>query len=202
MSWDASAYHSEYRKKMVAKGLCGACFKNPSRPNRTTCQQCFDKQHSRVMNRTPKQRAKIRRRNTERRRQLRAEREAAGLCVDCGAEKPKPERKRCLACLKFGRHYAQKYRIQRREWFRRWRPKIRAERLAAGLCQDCGKEPLLPGIKVGVKCKVIHNRATAKWRAVNRPVRRPKKAPKLTAAYARLMREADEMVERRFGAVA
>jgi len=70
----------------------------------------------------------------------RAERRAAGRCVDCGGPEPEPGKQRCAACLGRDRN-----RIARR----------RAERQKAGRCVNCDRQPPVPGLQTCDDCRAI-----------------------------------------------
>ena len=70
----------------------------------------------------------------------RAERRAAGRCVDCGGPEPEPGKQRCAACLDRDRN-----RIARR----------RAERQKAGRCVNCDRHPPVLGLQTCDDCRAI-----------------------------------------------
>lgn len=78
-------------------GICVRCGQRPVIPDMTLCSVCREK-HNQWMRgknkRTPEQQAK----DTERRRNLRKARTAAGLCAYCGQEKALPGLLSCCNC--------------------------------------------------------------------------------------------------------
>jgi len=79
--------------------------------------------------------------------ELRARRQAIGLCVDCGQPEPdrKPEsgKQRCAFCLEHDRERIARRRAEQR----------RAKRLAANLCANCGRRAHLPSMEVCDDCR-------------------------------------------------
>lgn len=89
------------RNERRAAGLCTGCGLAPSEEGRTRCRECLDMQKK--YNRKWREAHPETRERYEaamiKRRQLRAERIAAGLCPDCGKNRPHPMRRTCESCL-------------------------------------------------------------------------------------------------------
>ena len=93
-------------------------------------------------------------RDRERFRRRTAERIAQGLCPNCGKEPPEPERRLCAPCAgkrreaervrDAKRRAAGKPRHRNPETERARERRRVAERIAQGLCANCGKEPPAP----------------------------------------------------------
>ena len=76
-------------------------------------------------------------------KRLRDERRARGICIGCGLEKPKENCVMCSACLLrwkgYNSKYAENHPEKVREAAARRRKRLKAERLAKGVCTICGK---------------------------------------------------------------
>lgn len=96
-----------------------------------------------------------------RQKQLRADRKAWGLCVECGKKPPFNGRVRCEDCLcrDLLAHHKTKDSQQRMDK----RKRIRAERKAAGLCIWCGK-PVYRSYVRCYECYIKNRRARNKYR--------------------------------------
>ena len=131
-----------YRRRTAerrAQGLCLKCGKQPPAPGRSQCEPCAAKKR-------PADRARHHRRT--------AERIAQGLCPKCGKQPPAAELGVCAPCAEkkriAGRARDARLRAagkprrdheQARAYERQRRCRQAAERLAAGLCPNCGKQP-------------------------------------------------------------
>ena len=122
-----------------AQGLCPKCGKQPPAPGRSQCEPCAAKKR-------PADRARHHRRTVER--------IAQGLCPKCGKQPPAAELGVCAPCAEkkriAGRARDARLRAagkprrdheQARAYERQRRCRQAAERLAAGLCPNCGEQP-------------------------------------------------------------
>ena len=101
-------------------------------------------------------------RDRERFRRRTAERIAQGLCPKCGKEPPEPERRLCAPCAgkrreaervrDAKRRAAGKPRHRNPETERTRERQRTAERIAQGLCANCGKEPPAPDRTLCRRC--------------------------------------------------
>ena len=134
---DLQRYHRRTAERL-AQGLCPKCGKQPPAPGYSVCQPCAEKKR-------PADRARHHRRT--------AERIARALCPKCGKQPPAPELSVCAPCAEKKRiagrardarfRAAGKPRRDRdvaRAYERQRRRHQAAERLAAGLCPNCGKQ--------------------------------------------------------------
>lgn len=96
------AASKRWRDRMIEAGMCTRCGKTWAEPGRKYCRACLAK-HAAETN-TPENREKANLR--------RAERRAAGLCIDCGA--PTEGHQRCERCLEMRRDSTRKHAILKR----------------------------------------------------------------------------------------
>ena len=79
-----------------------------------------------------------------------AKKKAAGRCVRCGKldERVSAGRALCEKCYAYHREY---YAARKRDF------------LSRGICQRCGKEPVVPGRTLGEKCAERQRVNTIRW---------------------------------------
>lgn len=128
-------YYQSRKAANAARGKCIICGKEPPKKGRKYCLYCLGKASEANAMAYPKRAKKAR----EYARQKRQEHKASGLC-HCGRA-PKPGCKSCPSCLKRRIRMINQKRLQR---FRN------------GMCHTCGKEPILPGLKIGACCQRIN----------------------------------------------
>ena len=68
--------------------------------------------------------------------------------------------------------YHERSKEQRRERQRQ----RREERIAAGLCTECGKRPANPGMRMCERCRMMRNDSTRKYKIKQRIEREAQKA--------------------------
>ena len=169
-------------RERIAAGLCPRCGERPPAPERSMCEPCGEKRNRASRTRDARLRAadlprrdaaRAREYERERSRRERAARRAAGICTACGAALAAPDRVRCEPCLEKRRASDRaKYaagkaaglpyggsNIEAKRRSARARSKRRQkERIAAGLCIRCGKQPPVEG---GTTCQTCRDKRQA-----------------------------------------
>ena len=82
-----------------------------------------------------------------------------GICTTCGRTWVVPGHVRCKQCeAQIAKYHAASYekRLERQK-------QRRQERIAAGLCIDCGK-PAVPGMRKCERCRMMRNDSTRKYK--------------------------------------
>lgn len=95
-------YDREEYEWYKTHGICVRCRKAKARCGRTTCAACAALNTERTLRYfnelTAEQRKEYSRRATEKQRERRDARYAAGLCVICGKRPPRYNRRTCALC--------------------------------------------------------------------------------------------------------
>lgn len=102
-------YDRELREWYSEHGLCTKCGREHAEPGLKTCKKCLDAYRRRYARDTPAG-AEIRQKERDRR----AQREAEGLCKECGKRPPEEGRKMCRRCLNMRAEVARVARIRKR----------------------------------------------------------------------------------------
>ena len=148
---DLERYHRRTAER-ISQGLCPQCGKAPPAPERSVCEPCAGKKR-------PADRERYHRHT--------AERISQGLCPRCGKQLPAPGRTTCAPCGE-KRNTASRARDARlraagkprrdperaRAYEREYSWRQTAERLAQGLCSNCGKAPPATGRTLCEPCGV------------------------------------------------
>lgn len=127
----------------LSHGRCPQCAgKRPVLPGRKRCAECTERNRAYNLNRT---------------RAFRS----AGQCVACGVELENGWHKRlCPTCNENAKAYVQKHRQAKRD--------ERHERMAFGVCVDCGVREPVPGRKRCAECIERRNNTDAHVKEVER----------------------------------
>lgn len=137
----------ETREKWRQEGLCISCGRERA-PGRMQCQKCLDGQKAR---RDGKQYTKKRYENLL----------IAGMCSSCGKTWAEPGRVLCKRCQSKNKmRYAKNSRADKLK-------QKRQERIAAGLCPDCGK-PVEGKYKRCQRCRDMQADRTRKYKIKKR----------------------------------
>lgn len=91
---------------------------------------------------------------------------ARGICTSCGRTYSEPGHILCKACKAKIKVYDDRDREKRIERKR----KQRQERIAAGLCTECGK-PATPGMRMCPRCRAMRNDSTRKYKIHQRTLK-------------------------------
>ena len=98
-----------------------------------------------------------------------------GKCVTCGWRDVIPGRTQCQFCYDRWKASAEKSdpggerrRVRQREQ--------RAQRIAAGICTECGKRPANPGKRMCERCRQMRNDSTRKYKIIKKIERAAEKA--------------------------
>lgn len=97
--------------------------------------------------------------NRKRRRELIMK----GLCVTCAWREVVPGRRLCQFCYDRWKKSAEKSDpggVKHKEL----KKKQRAERIAAGICTECGKRPASEGMRMCERCREMRNDSTRKYK--------------------------------------
>ena len=105
----SKTYNHERREWYKEHGICNQCGARPAEIDRTLCAECQKLQKARQLRYDPG-----RLMSTEKRREIRAKRYAAGLCADCGKRPHRVGRKTCEICAKKKRDRDMDRRVRRR----------------------------------------------------------------------------------------
>lgn len=145
----------ETREKWRQEGLCISCGRERA-PGRVQCQTCLDNQKARREGK-----------NFTKKRYERLL--AAGMCASCGKTWAEPGRVLCKKCR--DRRNAQYAKNSKADKLRQ----MRAERIAAGLCPQCGKA--VDGeFKWCQRCREMKMDRTRKWKIQKRTQREAEEA--------------------------
>lgn len=87
-----------------------------------------------------------------------------GICSTCGRVWAEPGHVRCKACEDNIAFYHNLRRAERTEAMR----KRRAERIAAGICTECGKRKATEGMRMCPRCRAMRNDSTRKYKIEQR----------------------------------
>ena len=91
-----------------------------------------------------------------------------GICTTCGVAWAEPGHIRCKACEAAIAVYHDKSHDKRVERKRQ----VRADRIAAGLCTECGRRPATEGMRMCPRCREMRNDSTRKYKIHQRTVKR------------------------------
>lgn len=95
-------YDREEYEWYKTHGICVRCRKAKARSGRTTCAACAAQNTKRTLRYfnelTAEKRKEYSQRATEKQRERRDARYAAGLCVICGKRPPRDNRRTCALC--------------------------------------------------------------------------------------------------------
>lgn len=137
-AFDAAAYAKQQYEERKAEGLCVGCGNEPAMAESVYGEECLNKQRAR-QKAAAKQKAEEEKATRQR---LRAERKAAGQCLDCGAaERFEQSKFRCPRCLSL-------YLIHVKGWTRH------DARRYVDLCTSCPRK-IQPGT---VRCQRCHTK--------------------------------------------
>jgi len=93
-----------------------------------------------------------------------------GLCVTCGWREVIPGRTQCQFCYDLWKKSVERSdpgSVKRHE-----RQKAqRAERIAKGLCTECGKRPATEGMRMCPRCRAMRNDSTRKYKIHQRTLK-------------------------------
>ncbi len=172
---DRERYHRRVAERRAA-GLCPKCGKRAPMPDRNICPPCAGKARAAGRARDARLRAagqprrdKEKARAYERERASRqiADRIARGICTKCGVNSAEPHRRLCEPCAEKRRAYdCTRYAEARNrgEFYGGRDPELkrkagraasarrRRNRIAAGRCTCCGREPASEGTTVCASC--------------------------------------------------
>lgn len=145
--------------------ICVACGQKDAFPGYVRCPECIEKveEASRKCWANDEKRNRYNKRGAERRKELRQERKANGLCPRCG----KIVKGKYYYC----EHCRKKHNENRRAERMRSPGEHFRERIEAGICMYCGDE-IVPGYKLCESClekyRNIHKqsnpKASSRWR--------------------------------------
>jgi len=148
---------SEWYQELKARGICIECVKADAVRGKVRCVNCLDENNyssltyiERMKSNDPERYAELIVTKTDRRREMRKQREHQGLCTLCGKREAKSGRKSCETCL-----YKAKVR-RRANYIKNGRDYTipRHERPAYGQCYICGEH-----VKQGKSvCEMCHER--------------------------------------------
>lgn len=136
---DNAEYQRQRRDQRLEQGLCVRCGRAPHLPGLLTCERCRASASAR--GKVPEIRAAAQ----ENQRQLRAAREAIGLCVRCGRNRADEGIKYCRACMDVQGEQSQARRAADPDYFREQdrqrRLKLRRQVIEryGGKCRCCGE---------------------------------------------------------------
>lgn len=163
-------YDKGYRQMMKKLKICTVCKRVRVYGDETRCPECRNKDSMRHAEYDKRHREKIRIRDRETKRKLKAERVAKGLCIWCGKRAVTIGYKSCSICRKKRNdHYRNKYEkihpVNRDEWSEH------------GWCYRCG-DPVMKGKQLCEKCyeqNVVNSRLSASyqthwWRNANKDI--------------------------------
>ena len=137
---------SEYKRKLILRGICRQCQTNEAEPGIQNCWDCAEKSRkasqARRNSESAEDKAKRLAYNREYKRMRRIKFILAGLCTRCGKRRPQADKQICLDCVA----------ITRRERdARKTDTLLRNERPDYGLCYICG-ESKLEGKRLCARC--------------------------------------------------
>ena len=149
--YDRNANNAYYK----SRGICPRCHCRPSEPGKVLCWECAEADHEAYLRKTPEQRKAKQSRDTARKRIIRAERLAKGLCPKCG-KRPSVDGGLCKNCRGYLARYREKKRKEQGIF-------PRAELRGCELCYICGgKRPAMPGKSVCEVCYAQRMKAMEK----------------------------------------
>ena len=90
-----------------------------------------------------------------------------GICTTCGRTWVEPGHVRCKACESKIKVYHDRDREKRNER----RAALRQERIAKGLCTECGKRPATEGMRMCPRCRAMRNDSTRKYKIHQRTLK-------------------------------
>ena len=94
-----------------------------------------------------------------------------GICTTCGRAWVVPGHVRCKECeAKIAKYHEASYDKRKEQQKQR-----RQERIAAGLCIECGK-PAIPGMRKCERCRMMRNDSTRKYKIQKRIERAAREA--------------------------
>ena len=167
----------------LAAGLCTRCGREPPEIGRKTCEACAKKRRVADRQRDARLRdAGLPRRDIDRAREYERERSrrvveeraARALCTKCGVNSPEDGRRWCEPCMverredervryekaaASGLTYGGRDPEKKRRNARAASKKRREDRLAAGICTRCGRNPAVEGGTTCEPCKVWRRQA-------------------------------------------
>ena len=166
-------FHRRMAERLAA-GLCTRCGREPPETGRKICQACAEKRRIADRHRDARLRdAGLPRRDSDRAREFERERSrrvveeraARALCTKCGVNPPEDGRRWCEPCLTTRREddrvryqraaasgltYGGRDPEKKRRNARAASKRRREDRLAAGLCTRCGRNP---AVEAGTTCE-------------------------------------------------
>lgn len=83
-----------------------------------------------------------------------------GICTVCGVSWAEPGHVYCKSCAEKNERCHARKREERIEAKRR----RRADRIAAGLCTECGARPATEGMRMCPRCRAMRNDSTRKYK--------------------------------------
>ncbi len=178
--------------KRLAAGLCTRCGREPPETGRKTCRACAEKRRVADRQRDARLRAtgrprrdsdRAREYERERSRRVVEERAAQDLCTKCGANPPEDGRRWCEPCMverrkddraryekaaASGLIYGGRDPERKRRSARAASKKRREDRLAAGSCTRCDRNPAVQGGTTCEPCRVSRREAEREAYAARR----------------------------------
>ena len=114
---------TEYFKRRVSQGLCGACGKPNDRPDKTTCSACSKKRVQEIAEDRNFYKSK-------------------GICPRCHKNMLMGQEKVCIECKAYSTNYImvkrEKNKDEYNEYMRNYRKNQTEKRRLLGLCTRCG----------------------------------------------------------------
>lgn len=146
-----------YKQYYISMGICPVCRKRKVTPGYKSCMVCREqKAMKRMMNKADPEQKKA---QSIKRKEIRIERIANGICVTCGKNKAEKGFKTCAECRKKVRKYRQIY-------ISKYQLSDRALWVSQGRCERCGSYDLQEGTKLCRKCYQQSAEALEKARSV------------------------------------
>lgn len=90
-----------------------------------------------------------------------------GICTTCGRVWGEPGHVRCKACENKIKAYHDRDSEKRKER----KAAQRQERIAKGLCTECGKRPATEGMRMCPRCRAMRNDSTRKYKIHQRTLK-------------------------------
>ena len=148
--------HRRNRQSRIKNGICVRCGK-PNSNGKSVCDECTAKRK-------------------EESKKYRTQRAELGMCIQCGARKTAPGKKRCEFCLanqaEFSTRKFENLSEEEKNSVRKKRnsqEKIRKEKAReSGLCVKCHKRKPSRGHSTCTECRVAYRKASKKWRENNK----------------------------------
>ena len=184
-------FHRRVAERLAA-GLCTRCGRVPPETGRKTCHACTEKRRIADRQRDARLRDtglprrdpdRARQYERERSRRMVEERAARALCTKCGINPPEDGRRWCELCLVERREddraryekaaasgliYGGRDPEKKRRNARAAGKKRREDRLAAGICTRCGRNPAVEGGTTCGPCRVSRRHAEREAYAARR----------------------------------